>query len=57
MPVVPRVAMRKEVALVCSVAVPVMAHYGFGAGAIFRLWMILGGLDAIASAADGPGRA
>ena len=43
--------MRKEVVLACSVAVPVMAHYGFGAGAIFRLWMTLGGLDAIASAA------
>ena len=42
--------MRKDVALACSVAVPVMAYYGFGVGAIFRLWMALGGLEAISTA-------
>ena len=44
------VAMRKDVALACSLAVPTMAYYGFGVGAIFRLWMTLGGLEAISTA-------
>ena len=44
------VAMRKVVALACSRAVPTMAYYGFGVGAVFRLWMTLGGLEAISTA-------
>ena len=42
--------MRKDVALACSLAVPVMAHYGFGVGAVFRLWMAVGGLEALTNA-------
>ena len=42
--------MRKDVAFACSLAVPVMAHYGFGVGAVFRLWMAVGGLEALTNA-------
>ena len=49
-PVSLEVAMRKDVSLACSFAVPVMAYYGFGVGAIFRLWMGLGGLEALTTA-------
>ena len=42
--------MRKNVALACSLAVPAMAYYGFGVGAVFRMWIALGGLEAISTA-------